>query len=95
MSLRFGKSWSGPGGQNFSGVGYMAIITHWVASPHAWTDEELVEYFSVPIEDLPSLPLYDKVSSYIVPGVYPNLTDVKGTLSNGVLIGGEEAGFLV
>ena len=43
--LAFGKSWTGPGGQNFSGVGYMAIITHWVASPHAWTEEELVEYF--------------------------------------------------
>ena len=93
--LEFGKAWSGTGGTAFSGTGYQAIMTHWVLSPHAWTDEELVEYFDSPIEDLPSLPLYDKVSSYIVPGVYPNLTDVKGTLSNGQLIGGEEADFLV
>ena len=70
-------------------------MTHWVLSPHAWTDEELVKYFVSPIEDLPTLALYDKVSSYIVPGVYPNLTDVKGTLSNGQLIGGEPAEFLV
>ena len=73
----------------------MAIITHWVASPHAWTEEELVEYFGSPIEGLPSLPLYDKVSSFITPGVYPNLVDAKGTLTNGQLIGGEEADFLV
>ena len=71
------------------------MLTHWVLSPHAWTDEELVSYFASPIEDLPSLPLYDKVSSYIIPGSYPNLTDVKGTLSNGQLVGGEEADFLV
>ena len=51
--------------------------------------------FGSPIEDLPSLSLYDKVSSYIVPGVYPNLTDDKGTVSNGQLIGGEAADFLV
>ena len=93
--LAFGKSWSGPGGQNFSGVGYMAIITHWVASPYAWSEEELVAYFGSPIQDLPSLALYDKVSSFITPGVYPNLVDAKGTLSNGQLIGGEEAYLLV
>ena len=93
--LEFSKGWSGTGGTAFSGTGYQAIMTHWVLSPHAWTDDELVEYFGSPIEDLPSLPSYDKVSSYIVPGVYPNLTDVKATLSNGQLIGGEEAYFLV
>ena len=95
MSLLLERVGQGHGGQNFSGVGYMAIITHWVASPHAWSEEELVQYFASPIEDLPTLPLYDKVSPYIVPGVYTNLTDVKGTLSNGQLIGGEEADFLV
>ena len=93
--LEFSKAWSGTGGTAFSGTGYQAIMTHWVLSPHAWTDDELVEYFGSPIEDLPSLPLYDKVSSYTVPGVYPNLTDIKGALSNGQLIGGEEADFLV
>ena len=93
--LEFSKAWSGTGGVGFSGTGYQAIMTHWVLSPHAWSDEELVQYFASPIEDLPTLPLYGKVSSYIVPGVYPNSTDVKGTLGSGQLIGGEEADFLV
>ena len=66
--LEFSKGWSGTGGSAFSGTGYQAIMTHWVLSPHAWSDEELVQYFASPIEDLPTLPLYDKVSSYIVPG---------------------------
>ena len=51
--------------------------------------------FGSPVEDLPTLPLYDKVSSFITPGVYPNLVDAKGTLTNGQLIGGEEADFLI
>ena len=93
--LEFSKPWSGTGGAAFSGAGYQAIMTHWVLSAHAWTEEELVEYFGSPIEDLPTLPLYDKVSSFITPGVYPNLVDAKGTLTNGQLIGGEEADFLV
>ena len=93
--LEFSKPWSGTGGTAFSGTGYQAIMTHWVLSPHAWSDEELVQYFDSPIEDLPTLPLYDKVSSFITPGVYPNLVDAKGALSNGQLIGGEEADFLV
>ena len=91
--LAFSKPWSGTGGTAFSGTNYQAIMTHWVLSPHAWSGEELVQYFASPIEDLPTLPLYDKVSSYIVPGVYPNLTGVKGTLSDSALIGGEEAYF--
>ena len=68
-------------------------MTHWVASPHAWTEDELVEYFSVPIEDIPTLPLYDKPPSYIVPDVYPVVKDIKQNLTNGQLIGDEEAHF--
>ena len=93
--LAFSKPWSGQGGAAFSGSCYEGVLSHWILSPHAWTEEELVKYFASAIEDLPTLALYDKVSSYIVPGVYPNLTDLKGTLSNGQLIGGEEADFLV
>ena len=66
-----------------------------MASEYAWSEEELVEYFGSHIEDLPTLPLYDKVSSFITPGVYPNLVDAKNTLTNGQLINGEEADFLV
>ena len=43
--LAFGKAWTGPGGAAFSGTGYQAIMIHWVLSPHAWSEEELVEYF--------------------------------------------------
>ena len=76
-------------------VGYMAIITHWVASPHVWTEDELVEYFGSPIEDLPTLPLYYKIPSSVAPDVYPVVKDIKQNLSNGQLVGGEEADFLV
>ena len=41
--LAFGKSWEGTGGVSFSGSEYEGILTHWVLSPHAWTDEELVQ----------------------------------------------------
>ena len=64
-------------------------------SPHAWSDEELVEYFASPIEDLPTLALWDKVSSFIVPGVYPEVKDIKGNLTDGALINGEPSDFLV
>ena len=93
--LAFSKPWSGTGGIAFSGSCYEAVLTHWILSPHAWTEEELIEYFSVPADELPTLDLYDKVSSFIVPGVYPNLTDVKGNLTGGALINGEPSDFLV
>ena len=54
--LEISKSCSGTGGSAFSGTGYQAIMTHWVLSPHAWSEEELVQYFAAHIEDLPTLP---------------------------------------
>ena len=70
-------------------------MSDWVCSPHAWTTEELDEYFSVPADELPTLDLWDKVSSFIVPGVYPALMDVKGALTNGALLNGEPSYFVI
>ena len=82
--------------------GRCGLFWHWLSSnndalgvePTRMVGRRACSVFASPIEDLPTLPLYDKVSSYIVPGAYPNLTDVKGTLSNGQLVGGEDADFL-
>ena len=64
----FGKPWGGTGGTSFSGGCYEGALCGWVLSPHAWTEVELVEYFSVPSDELETLDLWDKVSSFIVPG---------------------------
>ena len=58
-------------------------------SAHAWTEEELDAYFSVPADELETLDLWDKVSIFIIPGVYPTLVDVKDKLTNGALINGD------
>ena len=91
--LAYSKAWEEAGGVGFSGSGYEGVLTHWVASPYAWTEEELANYFSVPADERPALALWDKVSSFIVPGVYPSLTGVKGALTNGQLINDEPADF--
>ena len=93
--LCFGKPWSGPGGFNFSGAPYgPATLSDLVLSDHAWTDLEIAEFFSVPPEQLPSLPLYEKVSSWLKPGVYPEVIDFKGALTGGALYGGSPADFV-
>ena len=80
---------------SFSGSAYEGVLSDWVLSPHAWTEEELNEYFSVPADQLPGLDLWDKVSSFIVPGNYPALTDVKGDLTGGALLNGEPSEFVI
>ena len=94
-TVSFGKPWSGPGGFNFSGSPYHATLSDWVLSPHAWTDLEIAEFFSEPPEQLPSLPLYEKISSWLKPGTYPEVIDFKGTLTNGSLYNGSPADFVV
>ena len=93
--LSFGKAWSGTGGAAFSGGPYEGVLADWVVSPHAWTTEELDEYFSVGADELETLDLWDKVSSFIIPGAYPALVDVKGNLSNGALLNGEASDFVI
>ena len=42
---------------------------------------------------LPNLALWDKVSSFIALGVHPNLTFMKGSLTNGQFVGRDLADF--
>ena len=93
--LSFGKAWSGSGGAAFSGGAYQGVLADWVVFPHALTTEELDAYFAVPADELETLDLWDKVSSFIIPGVYPALVDVKGKLSNGALLNGDPSGFVI
>ena len=95
LSSFFSKPWSGSGGAAFSGGCYEGVLSDWVLSPHAWSTEELDSYFSVPADELSTLDLWTKVSSFIVPGVYPALTDVKGALTNGALLNGESSDFVI
>ena len=56
---------SGAGGAAFSGGAYEGVLAAWVVFPHALTTEELDEYFPVPADELETLDLWDKVSSFI------------------------------
>ena len=93
--LSFGKAWSGTGGAAFSGGAYEGVLADWVVFPHALTSEELDAYFAVPADELDTIDLWDKVSSFIIPGVYPALVDVKGNLSSGALLNGDPSDFVI
>ena len=66
--LCFSKPWTGTGGVNFSGTAYQGVLSDWALSPYVWTELEIQEYFSVGPEELPSLNVWNKISSFIVPG---------------------------
>ena len=91
--LSFGKPWTGPGGFNFSGSPYHATLSDWILSDHAWTDLEIDEFFSVPPEQLPSFPFYEEITSWLKPGVYPEVIDFRGVLTGGALCGGNPSYF--
>ena len=91
----FGKPWSGPGGFNFSGSPYgPATLSDWVLSNHAWTDREIAESFSEAPDQLPAVSIYEKITSWLKPGVFPEVVDVKGALTGGALYGGSPADFV-
>ena len=92
--LSFSGPWTGTGGASFSGTAYQGVLSSWACSPHAWTELEITQYFSVGPEELLNLHLWDKISSFIVPGEYPTVTDVKGTLTGGALINGSPSDFV-
>ena len=93
--ISFGKSWSGTGGTNFSGAAYDGTLADWVLSPHAWTELQIQEYFSVGPDQLSTLDVWDRITSYIVPGTqFPEVIDLKGTLSGGLLHNGSADDFV-
>ena len=73
---------------------YQGVLADWALSPYAWTELVIQEYFSVGPEELPNLNVWDKISSFIVPGDYPAVIDVKGRLTDGALINGDPSGFV-
>ena len=73
---------------------YQGVLADWMLSPHAWTELQIQQYFSVAAEQLPSLDLWSKVSSFVVPGEYPAVTDLKGNLTAGALINGVATDFV-
>ena len=70
-------------------------LENWVLSPYAWSPVELNELFGQSSDNLSTLSFYHKVSSWIKPGVYPTVYDVKGTLTSGALYNGIPADFVL
>ena len=95
QSVCFSKPWDGPGGLLFDGSPYIGTLKDWVLSPHAWSEAELNELFSQSSEALPTLTFYDKISSWLKPGVYPSVVDFKETLTGGQLYNGEPNDFVL
>ena len=93
--ISFGKPWDGPGGTSFSGAGYDGTLADCVLSPHAWTELQIQEYFSVGPDQLSTLDVWDRITSYIVPGTeFPAVIDLKGSLSGGALHNGQPTDFV-
>ena len=92
--LSFSSAWSGTGGSAFSGTAYQGVLADWALSPHAWTEVEIQEYFSVGPDQLSSLNVWDKITSFIAPGEYPAVIDTKGVLTDGVFYNGSPDDFI-
>ena len=92
--LCFSKPWTGPGGFAFSGTPYQGTLSDWILSPYAFTPVDVQEFSK---STMPSdLSFYDsKITSWLKPGVYPTVTDVKGTLSDGALYNGQPEDFVL
>lgn len=93
--LCIGKSWSGPGGANFSGINWHGGVNNLLVSDIAFTGPALTEYFQTG-EEFASMELYSDVVAYAKLGedTYPNVVDTKGLLNDGALINGTEADFV-
>ena len=70
------------------------LLTGYLA-PHAWTELQIQEYFSVGPDQLSKLDVWDWITSYIVPGTeFPAVIDLKGSLSGGALHNGQPTDFV-
>ena len=87
--LDFGLGFSGTGGANFSSVRWLGGVGDMVVSKHAWSDSMVTEYFAIADKDFSALSFYASfVWSWLRPGTYPELVDVKGNVAAGSLVGG-------
>ena len=65
-----------------------------VVSKHAWSNAMVTEYFAIPDKDFSALSFYASyVWSWLRPGAYPELVDVKGNVAAGSLVGGQPSDF--
>lgn len=87
--LCVGKSWTGTGGSNFSGVNWNGGLNNLLLANMEFTGPALVEYFQTS-EAFASMELYSDVVAHAKMGedAYPNVVDSKGLLTGGVLVNG-------
>lgn len=100
--LCIGKSWSGTGGSFFSGVNWNGGVNNLIGSELKFTTPFIEEYFQNQSSD-PDNPdafftqaeFYADLSFYCKLGedTYPDVTDEKGTLTNGELYNGASDDF--
>ena len=84
------------GGILKDGKPWLGTCSEWVLSDgHAWDATEIAEFFNTPSHEVHTLSFYDdKISSWLKPGVYPTVVDLKGTLHSGQLIDGASSEFI-
>lgn len=100
--LKIGEGWSGTGGSYFSGVNWNGGINNLIGSGLKFTSPFIEEYFQNQSSD-PDNPdafftqaeFYDDLSFYCKLGedTFPDVTDEKGTLTNGELFNGSVEDF--
>ena len=76
------------------GSPWLGTCSEWVLSEHAWDATEIAEFFNTPSHELHTLSFYNKIASWIKPGTYPAVVDIKGTLDGGELHNGVPSGFV-
>ena len=68
--------------------------SEWILSEHAWDATEIAEFFDTPSHELHTLSFYNKIDSWLKPGVYPAVVDLKGALMGGELHNGVSSDFV-
>ena len=92
--LSFGKPWNGPGGIMKDGSPWLGTCSEWVLPEHAWNASEITEFFGTPSHELHTLSFYNKIGSWLKPGTYPAVVDLKGILGGGELHNGVPSDFV-
>ena len=89
------KPFDGEGGATFDGSHWQGSLNNCLISKQTWTTAQLDELFALTSEDFPSLSFYSDIYAWVKMGedIFPAVTDTKGGLSNGALIGGSPGDF--